>query len=230
MKSTTIRNSSKPRRNTVERKLQRIERTLASVAPEVKHIQLSATTLTTNLLNSTPQVIPLNICSQGTGETNRIGDKIRCKRLMLKVHMGSASALTTASMVQAMVIREKTTLGSALSPSQFFDSSTPSPQIWQRNVTTRDPSRFHLVWSSGCRTIGASQSPNNTLTYNFADSNLVCLEADIPLEFVTDLSRGNAGTVADIDTNGLNLVIFTANPTANGIYATYSYTIDFTDA
>lgn len=230
MKSSSRPQQPKQKSKTMESKLQRIERQLAQITPETKHIQLSSTSLTTSLLNSTPQVVVLNTCSQGSSETTRNGDKIRNKKIMLKVHFGSASSLGSATMVQAMLIREKTTLGSALSPTQFFDSSTPTPMTWLRNVTTRDPSRFIVLWDSKPKVLGAVQAANATNNINQADPNLICCEIEMPLNFVTDLSRGNAGTVSDIDTDGLNLVIFTANTVASAVYCSYAYTLDFTDA
>lgn len=171
----------------------------------------------------------LNPLSQGTSESNRVGDKARMRHLMLKVYFGSASALTTPTSVQVLVVREKTTLGSALSPSQFFDSSTPSPTNWQRNVLTRDPDRFVTLYDSGFRVLGLSEFSNATLNKDFSSPSIMQCLCDIPLDFVTDYSRGNAGTVADIDTNGLNMVVITSNTTANGVFANYAYTLSYSD-
>lgn len=197
--------------------------------PEHKHIQLSTTNLTTNLVNSTPQISALNLLSQGTGESNRIGDKARMRHINLKMYFGSTSSLTVPTTVQVMVVREKTALGSALSPSQFFDSATPSPVAWQRNVLTRDPDRYIVNYDSKFKVLGLSEFSSASLNKDFSTPSICQFECDIPLDFVTDYSRGNAGTVNDIDTNALNLVVFTSNTTANAIFATYSYTLTYSD-
>lgn len=171
----------------------------------------------------------LNPLSQGTSESNRVGDKARMRHLMLKVYVGSASALTTPTSVQVLVVREKTTLGSALSPSQYFDSVTPSPTNWQRNVLTRDPDRFVTLYDSGFRVLGLSEFSSASLNKDFSSPSIMQFMCDIPLDFVTDYSRGNAGTVADIDTNGLNMVVITSNTTANGVFANYGYTLSYSD-
>jgi hypothetical protein len=185
--------------------------------------------LTANLLNSTPQISVLNLISQGTSESTRIGDKARMRHLALKMYFGSASSLTVPTSVQVMIVREKTTLGSALSPSQFFDSATPSPVAWQRNVLTRDPDRFITLYDSKFKVLGLAEFSNTTLNKDFSTPSICQFEVDLPLDFVTDYSRGNAGTVSDIDTNGLNLVVFTSNTTASAVFATYSYTLTYTD-
>lgn len=171
----------------------------------------------------------LNPLSQGTSESNRIGDKARMRHLTLKVYVGSASALTVPTTVQVLVVREKTTLGSALSPTQYFDSSTPSPTNWQRNVLTRDPDRYVTLYDSGFKVLGLSEFSSAALNKDFSSPSLMQMMCDIPLDFVTDYSRGNAGTVNDIDTNGLNMVVFTSNTTANGVFVNYSYTLDYSD-
>lgn len=228
MKQNKNYNKKNKGRN-IESQVQRMQQIVARIQPELKHSQLSSTLLTTSLVNSTPQVVVLNVLSQGTSETTRIGDKARMRHLTVRLHFGTASSQTTSTMLRAMIVREKTTLGSALSPSQYFDSATPSPPTWQRNVTTRDPSRFVTLWDSGTRIIGRDEFATATPTKNYADSPLVCMECDIPLDFVTDYSRGNAGTVSDIDTNGLNLVVFTSTATANGVYCGYSFTLTYSD-
>lgn len=221
--------NNKNKSRNIESQVHRIQQQIARIQPEMKHSQTSATILTSNFINSTPQVVVVNPLSQGTSEVTRVGDKARMRRLNMKVHFGAASALTTPQYVQALLIREKTTLGSALSPSQFFDSSTPKPHVWQRNVLTRDPSRFVIVWDSGLLKVGRSEFATATPTKNYADSSIVCASCDIPLDFITDYSRGNAGTVSDIDTNGLNLVLFTSSTDANGIYIEYSFTLTYSD-
>jgi hypothetical protein len=167
--------------------------------------------------------------TQGTSDTTRIGDKCRMKHMNMKVYLGATSSLTTAALVRVLLVREKTTLGSALSPTQYFDSATPDPGAYQKNVTTRDPSRFITLYDSGTKVISPSQYLAAGPCLNMATPNLICLEVDMGLDFITDYSRGNAGTVADIDSNGLNLVIFTSTSTASAIFAIESHTIDFTD-
>jgi hypothetical protein len=190
---------------------------------------VSNSTLSTTLQNAAPIIQVINVLSQGTSDTTRLGDKSRMKHVNMKINFGSTSSLTTASTVRVMLIREKTTLGSALSPSQYFDSATPAPATFQRNVTTRDPSRFITLYDSGTKVISPAQYLVAGPCVNMATPNLICLEQDMGLDFITDYSRANGGTVSDIDTNGLNLVIFTANTTANAIFAIASWTIDFTD-
>lgn len=190
---------------------------------------MSKQTLSASLQNASPIVATLNVLSQGTSDTTRIGDKCRMRHLNCKVYLGATSSLTTAALVRVMLVREKTTLGSALSPSQYFDSATPDPGAFQKNVTTRDPSRFITLYDSGCKVISPSQYLAAGPCLNMATPNLICMEMDMNLDFVTDYSRANGGTVTDIDTNGLNLIIFTSTSTASAIFAIESHTIDFTD-
>jgi hypothetical protein len=190
---------------------------------------VSNNTLSTTLQNASPIVQVINVLSQGTSDTTRLGDKSRMKHMNLKINFGSTSGLTTASTVRVLLVREKTTLGSALSPAQYFDSATPAPATFQRNVTTRDPSRFITLYDSGTKIISPAQYLVAGPCVNMATPNLICLEQDMGLDFITDYSRANGGTVSDIDTNGLNLVIFTANTTASAIFVLASWTIDFTD-
>lgn len=181
--------------------------------------------------SAAPKILHLNARSQGTDETNRIGDLCRMKELVLNmaVQGEAGTAALTSSLVRVMIVQEKTALGSAVSLAQLFNSATPNPYD-TRNVTTRDDSRyivhydelFHLGPAT-CMAVGGIQYSNA-----IPASKIICINKT--LNFVTDYSRNNNGDITDIDTNSLYLIVITDNTVASAVTVNGSWMLKFLDA
>lgn len=170
----------------------------------------AGTVATTAVTSGAPFIQLLNGIAEGADETTRIGDLLRIVGLEMNIHFFNNNAtILTPSAVRVLLVQEKTALGSAVAMAQLFNSATPSP--WDvRNVTTRDNSRYIIhhdqTFSLGPSVV-ATANATPPINYSGAIPNELQLNIDKKLNFVTDYSRGNSGTITDIDTNSLYLVI-----------------------
>jgi len=177
-----------------------------------------------------PFIFTLNAVAQGTTENTRIGRLVKNKWLDLDLQTWAGS-INDQIGVRIYIIAETTALGSALSPSQFFvDASVFSPYS-QRDRTTRNASRYVVLWDSKPYTLGGA--PVATAFSNVACNGVSPVQRihsiHLPLNFSTDYSRGSAGTIADIDTNSLTLLMVTDNSTSGALFASGGYTLCFND-
>lgn len=226
MPYTKKRNFTKRRKtqkNILAKKVAKIER---SMVPNPKYIYSADATLTTSLTQSSPLVTLLNGFATGDTELTRTGDKAKMKYLHLNVKINRV--LTTAETIREcrlLIVREKTTLGSDITPAQLFNSSTP-PVYDTYNVSTRDSERFHVYYDKIFSLGPYVNSVATTAVYNNGGiSPTRTFKISKKLNFVTDYSRGEAGTVADIDTNGLFLIVMTSQTNANDIVVKATWNI-----
>jgi len=84
--------------------------------------------------------------------------------------------------------------------------------------------RFKTLYDSGPIVICGSSTSTQTLSWGGSPD--WARNVKIPLDLITDYSRGNAGTVADIDTNAISLICFTDNATGSAMYLNYGYTLE----
>lgn len=186
-----------------------------------------------NLTYASPAVFLLNGISEGSDETARVGDIVRWKELCLNwdfyANANGSSALDPI-LGRVVIVAEYTALGAASTLAQVFGSSTPTP-LACRNVVTRNTKRFKILYDSGpfvVNPIGTSAQTSGTGTgaaYS-GSPNEVCKMLKIPLDLITDYSRGNAGSATDIDTNSITIMAFTDNVTSNSAYMRYEYTLE----
>jgi len=183
---------------------------------------------------ATPGLQLLNGVGQGTNENTRIGRLAKMKWLDLDIFMLlNANAPTTGpTSMRAYVVVETTALGSALAPSQFFvDAATFTPTS-QRDRVNRNASRYVVLWDSGPVVLGGPQVASGLAAPAILGAGQPCekdFSLHIPLNFSTDYSRGNSGTVADIDTNSLYLMCVTDSTVASSAFCEGAWTLCFND-
>lgn len=198
--------------------------------PNNKYINAIQNSLQSSSVTITnPYVALLNGVVQGTTENTRIGRLTTNKWLDLDLDIyGTSSLVGQSSLIRAYVIAETTALGSALAPSQFFIDSTNFAPISQRDRTNRNASRYVVLWDSKPMNLGGLPAAGSTASTGISPAERV-FSVHIPLNFQTDYSRGNAGTVADIDTNSIHLMVVTDNGTANAVVVYGAWTLCFND-
>jgi len=177
-----------------------------------------------------PYVFTLNAVAQGTTENTRIGRLVKNRWLDLDLDIWTGPLNQTFG-VRVYIVAETTALGSALSPSQFFvDASNFSPYS-QRDRTSRNASRYVVLWDSKPFPLGGA--PVSTALGNVAVNGISpqerIISIHLPLKFSTDYSRGSAGTIADIDTNSLTLLVVTDNTSSGALAVSGGYTLCFND-
>lgn len=224
------RGSSKnSQKSVLERRIVHIERQLATRVVNPKYIVTNFSAGT--LVNGTPISVCVNAVVQGTDEVNRIGDICKMQWIEFSLDLTSAAGFIAGAFpVRAMLVSETTSLGAAASFAQLFTSATPTA-LTMRNYTTRDDKRFHVWWDSGPLLLGPTAFAVNTAVNQFgAPSGFEIVSPRISLNNLrSDYSRGNAGTVADIDTNALSFMLFTGNTNANYITYSVSSVVQFLD-
>lgn len=206
----------------------------SKVKPQVNNYKWKSspagTIATASVTNSTPQILLLNGLGEGTDEVNRIGDLCRMLQLDLNFHVQNASTSATPAVVRILVVQEKTALGGGLQMASLFNSATPQP--WDvRNVTTKDNSRY-VVYHDETFILGPAvvQAAGGTAAvYSGSTPMEQMFSIKKKLNFITDYSRGNAGTVADIDTNSLFFVTITDNVTAAAVNVDLAWNLCFLD-
>lgn len=191
--------------------------------PELKYVATGPINVT--ISNSAPSVSLLNGLTKGTDQTNnRIGDQVRMSFVNLRINLRMdpltiiPSTTPAAYSCRILIVKEKTTLGSTISLTQFFNTATPYTYS-QRNVSTRDPKRFKTYYD---KVFMVGNYGGNKEEIN--------IKINKRLGFKTDYSRNNTGTVSDIDTNGLFLIVLTNYTGATGINFSADQLTGFYDA
>lgn len=183
------------------------------------------------MYNTNPNLTLLNGVAQGTGENGRIGRLT--KNLWLDMDLLIYTYASYAGMipVRAYIVAETTALGSALAPAQFFVDTTNFQSTSQRDRSNRNASRYVVLWDSGIHILGTtSAASGQTAPWGLGQLPLAkAFSLHLPLNFHTDYSRGNAGTIADIETNSIYLMVVTDLSQQNTLSCSGGWTLCFND-
>lgn len=183
----------------------------------------------TSVINSAPVITLLNGVAPGTTENTRIGAQCRLKWLDLNLHIAVGN-LADCFGVRAYVVVETSALGSALAAAQFFVDAASFTHMSQRDLTGRNASRYCVLWDSGPMILGGLPTASATsVVLGAGQPAAFAIAKRIALNFDTNYCRGIAGTIADIDTNSMHLVVVTENTTVNGVAAEATWTVAFSD-
>lgn len=221
-KSTYKRRTNKGKKSLYS-KVKKIEKELIDQRPEVKFIQPSSPLQFLGLSQTNPLNYTVNVMTQGTDEVNnRLGAKARFIFFQARLRFGISTVnwpTNQGGEVRVLLVKEKTALGSALSLTQFF-IDTPNPYTYSlRNYTSRDSRRFKCYYDRTFR-IGVGDNTKD---------QVLNVEIYKKLNFMTNFSRNNLGTVQDIDTNSLSLICITNNTTASALNINWEYVMGFVD-
>jgi len=203
----------------------------APKGPNNKYINTVYNAIQAYAVAATPILQCLNAVAQGTTENTRVGRLAKMKWVDLDL-LAYCTTIAETSSYRIYVVAESTALGSALSPSQFFLDASTFTVTSQRDRTNRNASRYVVFWDSGPHTVGgatAASGQTAPVVYGAGQPNVRVHSRHINLGFSTDYSRGNAGTVADIDTNSLYVMIVTDQTTASTLGVVGGYTLCFND-
>jgi len=144
--------------------------------------------------STTGQVVLLNGMAQGTSASTRIGRKILMKSLEWKFRLLVEAGATTNLIRYAIVVDHQSN-GAAPAITDIYDSVNPTAL---RNISNK--ARFTVLYDSGLITM-----IGNTTTVAVGLEQLGSegyKRINIPVQY----NVGTAGTVGDIQTNGLFLI------------------------
>jgi len=150
-------------------------------------------------------IVLINASVPGTGATNRIGRKIIMKNILMRCYY-DAGTNSNSGYVRTMLVYDMQANGATPSAADIFmNGSTPFITM-PMNLDNRD--RFRVIHDRTRYLAGAN---GNT------DTNEIYYKKYIKLGkgLETIYNAGSAGTVADIQTGALYLVVMTCNDTAN---------------
>lgn len=199
-----------------------------------KYITYNSTLFNT-LVNASPFTQCMNICPQGTDEANtRIGDRVKNQWLDMRFELYAQGSTPFApQFVRILLIYEgRSALGSAASPLGVLGSNAPTP-LSQRNYTSRDNKRYRILYDKihyvGPNIQSVATTSVQTIGSNCTNERIVHIKRRLT-KFPTDYSRGNSGTVSDIDTGVITFMAVTDNSIANIIGCAATMTLCFLDA
>lgn len=200
------------------------KRMLSAVA-EKKFTYLENTAIMASCYTSSPRSYLIVPPVQGTTDNTRIGDKIRLHNFKanLQIYTTGASNQADNITVRIELILVKNPHGSTPSNTDVYNSSTPLPQTLHNDITRNFSSRFKTLWSRSWTFQPQYYYTSDGHTITRQQSLAKLIHINVPLhEIVMDCSLGNAGTIADIDTNALYFFMHTDASNANNTVDCYS--------
>lgn len=172
-----------------------------------------------NLLNSTPTTDLLNGMAVGDTNATRDGNRVKFYSLEMRVIITAGSTLTSPTPVRFMLVRKLKTVGATITISNLLADSSPD-FLDNFNVNNIEFSKTYKVYWDKTVVINPRVANYSAGTADPLSNGPChrCLTIRTKLGgFVTNYGLGTAGTVSDIDTNGLFLISFTDNSTANAV-------------
>lgn len=143
-----------------------------------------------------PFVQLLNGLVKGDDRSSRHGDKAVMKYMECNIFLGCGSiALSTAVNVRVMIVREKPANQTTINLTNLLDDINPKSWYLQ-NKKGVDPKRFTIYYDKNFDMSGTSPFTR-------------VIRIRRRLGFVTNYSKGNVGTITDIDTNSFYLIATT---------------------
>ena len=173
---------------------------IISAEKETHNIQTDAT-LTTTLTSAANYSTLLNPLSQGDTDNTRTGDKVKFTSFKGKLQIIGAAGLNQN--YRCTIVRQKNPRGNAASIADVFGAG--ANVFHHFNHSNVDfTSRYEIVLD---KTMNIASNHSTQVGYGIMD---ISFDADQ----VADYSLGNAGSIADIDTNAYILMLQTDAGTA----------------
>jgi len=181
--------------------------------PNHKYINSLGTAVSTTASITTPAVVLLNGVGTGTNENTRIGRLCRHHWLDLDLDIENTGTVLGVDFFRLYIVVETTALGSALQPTQFFVDNTNFLPTSQRDRTNRNASRYMVLYDSKAVGLGAGPGASGFTAPSWSGVHPIgrSFNLHLPLNFDTDYSRGVSGTISDIETNSLYLMVVSDN-------------------
>lgn len=156
---------------------------------------------------------------QGTTQSTRIGQRIRVQEILLNYQTWNPSTVLADSLqgVRVMLIEDRMTNGA-------------NPAIGNLVTTLSSNALYNLVRANTFRVLyDEVVCPAINYGTNNGSGGLICRRVKVTCNCITDYSLGNAGTVADIDTGGLFVVIWSDLGTTTSPVIRWTTRVVFTD-
>lgn len=205
--------------------LQKKVKSMINLEPKYNITEVS----NTNLTNGTPVITLLNGMAQGDTNVTRDGNRVRWNSLELRLIIAAGVSLSEPHPVRLVLVRKKKPVGATISLTNLFGDATPDFLDSYNVASISFKDTYKVYWDKTFLIYPQifDNSATGTTTESLAGGpSEICMTKRTKLGgFVTDYGLGTAGNVADIDTNGLFLVQFTDNGTADAIGIFFKYVL-----
>lgn len=195
-------------------------KTMINRTMETKFIFSAYTTISSDIRYTAPYYGLINNLQQGNTDNTRTGDRVRYGMLDMHVNLAKTGNNTVQTQCRVMLLRLKNPRGATPASSTIQYNSNRPMEIMD-DVNYDWDSRWAIEYDSGVFVY-----PITSIASQF-QQHVIHIRKN--LDFVTDYSLGNAGTIADIEKNALYLYITNDNSTVSEFAATLTYKIDYKD-
>lgn len=200
----------KPAGQSLVKKVAKLEKQIKQQEGEWKYLD---TTQSVTASVSAGALTLLNGCQQGDGPSNREGTQIFIKSIQIRIRTEFNALDASAGPMRFVVVQDKQPNGAAPTVSNIYQTSSLLAIDALRNLDGRK--RFKILAD---RSYVMSQNG----TPGFVDD--IYLKRPITVQY----NSGNAGTVADISTNSI-YVLIASDQAANGPFTAFYARIRFTE-
>lgn len=194
----------------------KIWRAIQSLKPERKYLSGNEGVpgTGTGFNNASNISFALNTMSRGVADGERIGTEATMKFIEVRGRIFQSGSIGTTA-VRVVLFVDRSPRGQAR---RLFGNSPPNSTTAIYDYESRNQSQFQILSD---RTYQLTSV--NTYAFNFTFKHKLNLK--------TDYSRGDTGTIGDIENNAIRLIIFTdyGGATTNLFYW-FNYNIAYTDA
>lgn len=162
-------------------------------------------------------IVLLNGLSLGTAAQTRVGRKINMRSIMMRAYF-NAAATTTSGFVRVMLVYDRQANGTAPTAADILaQGGTP----FITSINNLDNRERFLVIHDKTRYLSAGSAVSDTNAIYYKKYKRLALE--------TTYNSGSSGTVGDINTGAMYLVVFTSCGIAN-VNARITTRIRFSDS
>lgn len=222
---------TKAKGTSLTKKVRQIEKKLYREAPERKVLSVLPSSLTGGSSTNINYLL-MNGMIQGTGEGQRVGEQANFNYLTISFNPLSAATQFNVTM-RVFIFIDKHPEGTQTGQNDLFYWATNIYPETQYNYQNRNFNRFKIIYDKTLTLGPSTGSINGTATstvYNMARSNETTWTVKKKLNLKTYYSRGNAGTIADIDSGALYVGYFIDSATNTNAGLALAYNLFYTDA
>lgn len=227
------RGTRKPSMIKLARRVKSLSKHVSKTPLQTKWISVPTQGISTIFRTAEPVLLCLNPIpdlATGSGQPSscRTGDICRMQSLHMTLNVYTTLSILDDQMVRIVLCRSENTDGTLIDPGDVFNSATPQPYD-VRNVLHKNYHKFHILYDKVFMMGPPQISVASVSILNTASPSERVIKIHKRLGFNTNYNLADAGTNADIDTNGLFLMMFTDSTINGGITVNGAYNLSFYD-
>lgn len=219
-KASKALKAGKKTANKNAKRIDKIEKVVNQIAnqPEIKYIALSSSVLSVD--HSNPRVQLLNGMIQGNIDGQRIGEIIKMKKITLNyklytINNAFTNTVTSSRSVRVMLVLEKNPKGITFSFGDLFGVLTPYTTTIYNYKGVDFKQRYEVLHDR----VYNVQTQQGEYVY----------QIERKLNRNVDYSKGNTGTITDIESGALYFIVISDDNNVNHQNFRYNMLIEYID-